>query len=237
MNRQPVLLGIDAGTSGVKVCAFTLDGTLVQKEQECISIISERPGFAELDVALYWQLVKKAVLSITAKHIWSVQGVGLSTTCPTIVTMDKDFKVVGHGITYLDNRAADKAEQYLATFPSPEAYTEFVGNRCSVSTCSSSTMMWIRDNEPQRWEKTAHIGMLNSFLAAQLTGKSAIDTTQASYSGIFRLADPYDWNDALLQRAGIPREKLLPIAEPSSYIGGITKEVAEQLGIDEHGYV
>lgn len=233
MNRQPVLLGIDAGTSGVKVCAFTLDGALIQKEQECISIISEQPGFAEIDVALYWQLVKKAVIAITGKNTWSVQGIGLSTTCPTIVTMDTDFNPVGHGITYLDNRAAGKAEQYLATFSSPESYAQLVGNRCSVSTCSSSTMTWIRDNDPQRWENTAHIGMLNSFLAAQLTGNSAVDTTQASYSGIFRLADPYDWNDELLERSGIPREKLLPIAEPPQCIGGVTREVAWELGLEE----
>jgi xylulokinase len=147
--------------------------------------------------------------------------------------MDKDFSPIGNGITYLDNRAAGKAEQYLATFPSPEAYAQLVGNRCSVSTCSASTMMWIRDNEPRRWARTAHIGMLNSFLAAQLTGNATIDTTQASYSGIFRLSEPHDWNEDLLRRAGIPREKLLPIAEPFQYVGGITNEVAEEIGLEE----
>ena len=94
-------------------------------------------------------------------------------------------------------------------------------------------MRWIRKHEPERWKSTVHIGMLNSFLAAQLTGSAAIDTTQASYSGIFKLENPVDWDEELLELAGIPREKLLPIAQPSSMIGGVKREVADQLGLKE----
>ncbi|WP_319558999.1 FGGY family carbohydrate kinase [Marispirochaeta sp.] len=229
MRRKPVLLGIDAGTSGVKVCAFTPDGKMVQKEQANISVISRQPGFAELDVTLYWELVQQTVRSITSNPEISVIGIGLSTTCPTTITMDDDFNPIGNGIVYLDNRAADEARNYELNFESPEAYATLVGNRCSVSTCSASTMMWIRDHEPERWRNAKHIGMLNSFLAAKLTGDSAIDTTQASYSGIFRLAFPGDWDDELLRIADIPRSKLLRITAPSSRIGGVKNTVAEDL--------
>ncbi|PKL13402.1 MAG: hypothetical protein CVV52_06145, partial [Spirochaetae bacterium HGW-Spirochaetae-8] len=184
MKKQPVLLGIDAGTSGLKVCAFSLNGFLVQKEQASIAIISKTPGFTEVDVNHYWTLVRHAVKKIATNSRISIIGIGLSTTCPMVITMDDDFSPLGNGIAFLDNRAVAEAEQYLAKFPSPEAYSTFVGNRCSVSTCSSSTMSWIRNHEPKRWQATKLIGMLNSFIAAKLTGRSAIDTTQASYSGI-----------------------------------------------------
>ena len=231
MRGTAALLGIDAGTSGVKVCAFTLDGTLLYKEEEKVSIISEKPGYAELDVMQYWSLVRKAISRVTASQGLDIVGIGLSTTCPTIITMDEDFHPVGRGITYLDNRASDEAAAYLAIFSDQDSYVKEIGNRCSVSTCSSSTIRWIRRNEPDRWDATAHIGMLNSFLAAQLTGSAAIDTTQASYSGIFRLEHPTDWDDGLLELADIPREKLLPISQPSRMIGGLKRDVAEELGL------
>ncbi|MBN2860123.1 MAG: hypothetical protein JXK93_07675 [Sphaerochaetaceae bacterium] len=233
MKELTALLGVDAGTSGVKVCAFTLDGALIRKEEEKVSIISERPGYAELDVMQYWLMVRNAISRITAKDPLDIVGIGLSTTCPTVITMDQEYHPIGRGITYLDNRASAEAAEYLDIFSDQETYVRRIGNRCSVSTCSSSTMRWIRKNESDRWDATTHIGMLNSFLAAQLTGSAAIDTTQASYSGIFRLENPVDWDDELLELAGIPREKLLPISQPSSMIGGIKREVAEQLGLKE----
>ncbi|HCS35247.1 MAG TPA: hypothetical protein DIW48_00810 [Sphaerochaeta sp.] len=231
MKQQPVLLGIDAGTSGVKVCAFTPDGALIQKEQSCISIVSDKPGYAEIDVLHYWTLIQDCVKRITTNPAITVIGIGLSTTCPTIVMMDSDYNPLGKGITYLDNRAANEAQDYASSFASTEAYENLVGNRCSVSTCSASTMMWIRNHEIERWRKTSHIGMLNSFIAAKLTGISAIDTTQASYSGIFRLANPEDWDDDLLHVAGIPRGKLLDVVQPSTCIGGVTRLMADTLHV------
>lgn len=233
MIRTPVLLGIDAGTSGVKVCAFTLGGVLLSKAQENISVISEEPGFVEMDVALYWEKVKQAIRTVTAGKDLKVVGIGLSATCPTVITMDEHFAPLGKGITYLDQRASGKVREYLARFESPEAYAAKIGNRCSISTCSASTMMWIRDNQKKRWDGTAHIGMLNSYLAACLAGQGVVDTTQASYSGLFRLSRPDDWDDELLQIAGIPREKLLPVSKPASRIGCVLPQVARSLGLDE----
>ena len=232
--KQPVLLGIDVGTSGVKVCAFSLQGALLHKEVSSISVISQKPGHAEIDVQHYWELVQQTVQRITCRPTVTVVGIGLSTTCPTIVCMDGDYNSLGNGIIYLDNRAAAEARVYGASFGDPHVYESYVGNRCSVSTCSASTMMWIRDHEPERWHKTKHFGMLNSFLAAKLTGESAMDTTQASYSGIFRLAYPDDWNDELLHMAGIPREKLLDVVQPASRVGnGVTRLAGDVLNICE----
>jgi xylulokinase len=233
MRRQGVLLGIDAGTSGVKVCAFTPDGTLLHKEKASISVNAPQLGYVELDVENYWTLVKEAVRKITENSSYSVLGIGLSTTCPTVITMDKDFNAIGYGITYLDNRAAGEAQDYLARFPSMQVYESTIGNRCSVSTCSVSSMKWIQDNEPDRWNSTAYIGMLNSFFAAKLTGTSAIDQTQASYSGIFRLSMPDTWDEELVSLAGIEREKLLDVVPPSTCIGMVRKTIAEELGIEE----
>ena len=108
MKELTALLGIDAGTSGVKVCAFTLDGSLIGKEEEKISIISERPGCAELDVMQCWVIVKQAINRITAKNSLDIVGIGLSTTCPTVVTMDEDYQPIGRGLTYLDNRSSEE---------------------------------------------------------------------------------------------------------------------------------
>lgn len=235
--RQPALLGIDAGTSSVKVCVFSPQGEFLHKENSPVPLVSRRVGEAELDVGRYWILVCDAVRRITARNQLAVLGIGLSTTCPTIVCMDEDYQPIGNGITYLDNRAMREASVYSARFANEAEYVSIVGNRCSVSTCSASTMMWIRDNQRERWDQTRHIGMLNSYLAAQLTGQAAVDTTQASYSGLFCLANPVDWDDSLLEISGIPREKLLKLVSPCTPVGAVLPEVAAALGLPAHTVV
>ena len=229
--KKPVLLGIDAGTSSIKVCAFSLEGELLKRESASKNIVSRQKGQAELDLNRYWTSICRCIKSVLADGSLEIMGIGLATTCPTVVCMDEHFEPIGNGIAYLDNRATLQVSQYLEKFDDEQTYETLIGNRCSISTCSCATMAWIRDNEPERWQKTKHIGMLNSYLAAKLTGNSAIDVTQASYSGIFNLADPTDWNDMLLDKAGIPRNKLLPVASPFETVGTVLPHIASDLGI------
>ena len=142
--KQPVLLGIDAGTSGGKVCAFTPEGALVRKESEQIAVVSPQEGYAELDVEHYWALVAKAVRRLCGPADLEVLGVGFSTTCPTVIALDRNLRPLAPGITYLDSRAAGLVADYQQHFPSAAEYVAHVGNRASVSSCSSASMRWLR---------------------------------------------------------------------------------------------
>ncbi|MCF7934428.1 MAG: XylB [Spirochaetia bacterium] len=225
------LLGIDAGTSSVKVCAYSLDGTLLRRQSSKVSLMSGKPGHAELDVDAYWEQTRTLIRSITAGEQITILGVGFSTTCPTTICLDEQLRAVRPGITYLDNRSQSYVDKYVSQFADEESYVRRVGNRASVSTCSIATAMWIQDHEPQNWKKTASVGMLNSFLAARLTGRAAIDRTQASYSGVFVLQEQKTWDPELLKRAGIEQEKMLPVVEPSHAIGEVSSAAAEETGL------
>lgn len=232
--KQKVILGIDAGTSSVKVCAFSLDGKPIAKQSLPVSIDTSQKGRAEINPEDYWYAMRSAIKTLLQEGDYHVLSIGFSTTCPCITCMDDKYNSLGNSITYLDNRATKELALYLDNFDQNETtYFQRVGNRASISTCYSSSIAWIKNHEPERWKNTKYIGMLNSFLAAKLVGSSAIDTTQASYSGIFTLSRPSGWDDELLALADIPKNKLLEVVSPTHRVGGVKKSIAEFLGLLE----
>ncbi|WP_043540287.1 xylulokinase [Salinarimonas rosea] len=227
-----VLLGIDAGTSAVKVCAFDRAGRMLDKAQRPVTLITVRPRWAELDLEAYWDSLADAIGEIVAR-LGSPVSLGLATTCPTTVLLDEDLRPVRCGITYLDNRAGGLVERFEQVFRGADAFFAKTGNRLSPSTASVLTVRWVMENEPEAWRRVCHVGFLNSFLAARLTGQVGVDWTQASYSGLFALHKPgRAWDPKLLNAFGIDGTRLPPILAPYERLGVVGAEASARTSVE-----
>ena len=216
------LLGIDAGTSAIKVCAFSRDGKLLAKAQRPVPVITPYPLWVEIDLERYWALTTEAIQEVCARIPATIAGVGLSTTCPTTVFLDKDNNPLRPGIVYLDGRADDLVHEITGS--DATAYQRHTGNRASPSTCWGANLLWLQRHEPAVWKRVNRVCMLNSFLAMRLTGNLGIDPTQASYSGLIdvRLAQA-QWSEPLLKLWNIPPDILAPLFLSSDKLGEITQ--------------
>jgi len=226
-----VLLGIDAGTSSIKVCAFSTDGKLLVKARRAVPVITPYPLWAEIDVEHYWELTVAAIREVTAR-CGTILGIGLSSTCPTTIVLDDQFRALRPGIVYLDGRADELVRE--TTGPDPVAYQSQTGNRASPSTCWVANLTWIRRNEPEVWQKVRHVGMLNSYLAFRLTGEFGIDPTQASYSGLVDVRRQHpEWSESLLKLWDIDGGLLAPLVPGASRIGDVCLAASEGTGLPQ----
>ncbi len=226
--KEEILLGVDAGTSSIKIAAFTPDGKKVAGSARPVALIPGDGGGADLDAERYLNLCLEMLQELCSRREFAVIGIGLSTTCPVTICLDRNLEPLGPGIPYMDNRA----ESQLTPWRGSSVF-ERTGNRVSVSTCSAASALWFRDEQPGLWKKTAFLSTLSSFLAAKLTGEAAVDWTQASYSGLFRLSGGDSWDDDLVALSGIPPKKLLPVAAPWEKIGGVTAGISRLTGLPE----
>ncbi|PWG61521.1 xylulokinase [Spiribacter halobius] len=226
-----ILLGIDAGTSAVKVCAFTPAGELHAKAQRPVPLITSHLHWAELDLERYWELVTDALREVSA-DAGPVVGIGIATTCPTTVLLDAQLEPVRPSITYLDNRASGMMHRLVRRLGGEEAAFAATGNRMSPSTCSAGTLRWVMEYEPEAWARVRHVGFLNTFLVARLTGELATDPTQASYSGLFSVREPArGWCPELLEAVGVPRGHMVPIHPPEQRVGSLSATAARSTGL------
>ena len=211
------LIGIDAGTSAVKVCAFDRDGRLLAKAQRNVPLMTPYPLWAEIDVDRYWELVSEALRDVGAR-VTNVVGIGFATTCPTMIALDADDQSIGPAPVYLDGRTDALIADVLGA--DAARYSERTGNRASVSTVWASHALWLRRNDAAAWTRVRRIAMLNSWLAFKLTGAWGIDSTQMSYSGLVdvRRSDP-EWSDDLLRLWQIDRALLPPVQRADKALG------------------
>lgn len=224
------IVGIDAGTSGIKVAAFSETGRLLHREERSASPISRNPGWVELDLEAYWTAVVSALRAVN-EQLDNVIGVGISTTAPTTVLFDRDLEPMRYGLTYLDNRAADELDGIVSVFGSPEEYFRKIGNRLGVSTCAASNLRWLSKNDSEVWAGVRHFGYLNSFLCQRLTRNVGVDWTHASFSGLYGLSSgPREWAAELAEAYGLSREILPRIHAPHEPIGHVEDQAASETG-------
>ncbi len=223
------LLGVDAGTSAIKVCAITRDGRVVAKAQRAVPVVTAMPLWAEIDLERYWGLVCEALREVT-ERVGNVAGIGLSTTCPTTIVLDADDRPLRGGIVYLDGRADALLREVAG--PDATSYQARTGNRASSSTCWAANLTWLQRNEPALWQKVRRVAMLNTFLGLRLTGRAGIDPSQASYSGLMDVrARDAAWSSSLFDLWQVERALVPDIVPSHVALGGITREASAATGL------
>lgn len=221
------LIGIDAGTSAVKVCAFDREGRLLAKAQRNVPLMTPYPLWAEIDVERYWELVSDALRDVGSR-VMHVAGIGFATTCPTMIALDAEDRPIAPAPVYLDGRTDGLIADVLGA--DAGLYAQRTGNRASVSTVWASHALWMRRNDPSAWSRVHHIVMLNSWLAFKLTGQWGIDPTQISYSGLVdvRQSEPA-WSDDLLKLWQVDPDLLPGVKSADRPIGRTITDFGEAL--------
>lgn len=224
-----VFLGIDAGTSAIKVCAFDAQGSLLKKVQRFVPVITPYPLWVEIDLERYWELLIEALQEVVAA-CGPVRSIGLSTTCPTTILLDDAHQPLRHAMVYLDGRADSIVRAVVGD--DAVGFQRHTGNRASPSTCWAANVLWVQRHEPELWKKTRHVCMLNSFIGMRLTGQLAIDPTQASYSGLMDVKQRQAaWHPELLKLWSMPEACLPPIRQGSEKLGSVLPDVASSAGL------
>lgn len=225
-----VLLGIDAGTSAIKVCAFDRSGRLLAKGQRSVPVVTPLPLWAEIDLERYWELVVEALRDVTAR-VGRVAAVGLSTTCPTTVVLDERGRPLRPGMVYLDGRADELVREVAGT--DAAAYQARTGNRASPSTCWAANLLWLQRHEPQVWARTRQACTLNGFLGLRLTGALGLDPTQASYSGLVDVRESAPrLCPELMQLWNVPASRLAPLVPGADCLGRVSASAAGATGVE-----
>ncbi len=231
-----VLLGIDAGSSSVKVCAYDRSGRLLGRSDRRMILSHPRPSWAEMDAEAMWgevaAAVRGAVSGVPGTEAVKVAGIGVSSACPTTVFMDGDNRPVRPAIVYLDHRSHRVVERFTGR-AGLAGHFAGTGNRPGCSTSWLANLVWLRENEPDVWKRVRRVALFGGYLAQRMTGRAVVDWTQASYSGGFRVGDPEKgWDDALLSLWEIDRSVLAEPGWSCLPAGVLSSSAARDFGIE-----
>ena len=232
MNER-YIIGIDIGTTGTKAILFGEDGTPVSHAYRGYTLSTPAVGRSEHNAEGYVSAVAETVREVCeGKDVSNkVAAIAFSTQGGTLIPVDEKGVPVRPAIVWNDHRCAKEKEAYLRELGDAMTLYEKTGWKLGTGL-PLLTIRHLKDNEPDTFAKTARFLSVPDFVALRLTGRAAIDLSNA---GINQLTDirkgAYD--EALLAFAGI-KEEMLPALVPSGeVIAPLSKEGAELLGLSE----
>ncbi len=238
MGCRSSVLGIDLGTTAVKAGFFDVEtGEPLGTARAEYSPTSPRSGWMELAAEEYWRATVQATREAhAAAGNPEVLGIGLSSQGQTFLLLDEDREPLRPAIVWLDTRAEDEARR-LNEALDEDALRERRGAAEINSVDSAPKILWLRENEPDIWERAQHLVMLPDFIGERLTGELRLDLSNAGSTAMVDRTAPRDggrgdWWPAALEAVGVAREMLSPLGRPGEPIGALTRDAADALGLD-----
>jgi xylulokinase len=225
------IIGIDIGSSGIKVGAMDRDGLLDILEYSRYALSFPQPGWVEIDLEETWNLVRTLVGKVTHRILengGAIEALSLSCFCNASVFMDKTGRPLFNGIMYMDQRSQAEAE-WVRQSGSEERRFAITKNRMEPGMFSVTSMLWMKNHHPDIYKKTWRWGHLSSYILYKLTGEFVLDWTQASYSGFYDLVN-YEWSSELINQYGIDARLLPEVVDPRAVVGSLLSSSDLPLG-------
>ena len=225
------LLGIDVGTTGTKAMLFCTDGQLCGHAYRPYAMHNPQVGYSEQNAEDWWQAVCQTVKEVCADPTVAenVAAISLSLQGGTVVPVDGNGEPLRRAIVWNDYRAQEQKEAYLREVGDADSMYQKTGWELD-NGLPAMEIRWLRENEPEIFAKTAMFLTVPDYIAMKMTGVAAIDPSDA---GINQLSDirKGEYDDALLQFAGITRQQLPKILPSGTVVGNLTQEAAKALGL------
>jgi xylulokinase len=221
------LLGIDLGTSSVKVVVFAMDGSIRGIGSAEYPILTPSVGYAEQDPEEWWRATVVAVHQAVEKAGRpDISSIGFSGQMHGFVLIGVDRKALSPAIIWADQRSAD-------LLPEIESIVGADLKKCGTAPAAGfliSTLFWLQRYQPELLDRAFTLLMPKDYIRLKITGELGTDESDASATGIFNV-ERRTWADDLIARLKLPRS-IFPVAnESTELVGKLTKDAAGELGL------
>lgn len=222
-GRAPVGLGIDVGTTSVKVVALSAEGRVVATASSHHGIQETADG-VQADPEAWWASLLSALRGLEV-DLATVGSVGLSGNMSSVVLVADDLSVLRPAILLADSRGQEQIDALdddtVATI------VEHTGNT-PETVFSLATLLWLQAEEPASLTAAAAWLSAKDYLRARLTGGLATDVTDA-YNSL--LLHDGTWSVPLVRRLGLDPGLFPPVVPSGDRAGTVTAEAAAATGL------
>jgi xylulokinase len=207
---DPLLAGIDAGTTRVRALIFTTDGRPIAEGSRPTEVRRPRPGWAEHDAEGLWQTACGALREALGQldHPQRVVGVAVASVGEAFVALDRNGRPTGPTIAWYDERPVGQLE-WLSQEIGVERLRALTG-LAPDPTFSLCKLLWLKDRAPDALARTTLWLNVAHYLAWRLCGVPTSDLSLASRSLALDL-QRRRWAEDLIREVGLSPRIFAPI--------------------------
>jgi len=219
-------IGVDLGSTNIKVALYTQEMKLVDRQSYPVNYIREN-GFVEFDADSYYQDLTKLIGSMiesNAVDAAQVAQITLTGQAESLVVVDKDGNTLMNAISWMDERSVSECQELEKQF-TPAEIEAVTGQMAVLPTWPATKILWLKHNKPEIFENAATYMMLKDFIVYKLTGKKLGDMSIATFTFYFDIYEKKYWQK-MLDAIGVSESQLPALAEPCTVAGPLTADAA-----------
>lgn len=224
-------IGIDLGTSAVKLLLMDEEGTIQNVVSREYPLEFPQPGWSQQNPEDWKTAVLDGLRDLTSDCDKSqIAGIGCGGQMHGLVILDEQDKVIRPAILWNDGRTAKQVEYLNGTIGKDKlsAYTANI----AFAGFTAPKILWIRENEPENFHKIAKIMLPKDYVNHILTGVHCCDYSDASGMLLLDVKNKC-WSKEMLNICGVSESQMPRLFESYEIVGTLKPEIATMLGFPE----
>ena len=200
------MIGVDIGTTAVKVLAVSVSGKIILLESIGYPLSHPRSGIYEQDPRQIFEATLQAIQRVLATiQDTPILGLSFSSAMHSLIAVDEAGKALTPSIIWADSRSEEEAETLKNSQLGKEIYSRTGTPIHPMSPLCK--LRWMQINEAALLNRTYKFVGIKEYILFHLTGEWVVDHSVASATGLFNLKER-DWDHQALSWAGIRKEQL-----------------------------
>jgi len=222
-------IGVDLGTSAVKLLLMDSEGTIKNVVSKEYPICYPNPGWSEQNPEDWYEQtiigIKELVRDVTKEE---VAGISFGGQMHGLVILDEADNVIRPAILWNDGRTW-KERDYLNEVIGQKKLSEYTAN-IAFTGFTAPKILWVKENEPENFNRIKKIMLPKDYIAYKLSGEFCTDVSDASGMLTFDVKNRC-WSKEMLEICHIKEEQLAKIYESYEVVGTLLPKMAAELGL------
>ena len=220
-------LGIDLGTSAVKIVITDDNDTILAESVEAIGISRPHPLWSEQDPLEWWAATQRAMARLETSVKAKVRAIGLSGQMHGAVMLDKARQVIRPAMLWNDGRSFAECDEILRREPRTHQITA----NLLMPGFTASKPVWVKNHEPENFALIDLVLLPKDYLRLCMTGEAASDMSDAAGTSWLDVQNRC-WSDSMLAACDLTLDMMPKLFEGSQITGQLRGDIAQQWGMN-----
>lgn len=231
------VVGVDLGTSAVKLLLVNQKGDVVQEISKSYPLIQEKTGYSEQDPTV-WVDQTVAGLSDLLKDYQGdpedIQGMSFSGQMHGLVLLDENNEVLRHAILWNDTRTTAECQE-IYNVVGEERLLDITKNP-ALEGFTLPKILWVKEHEPELYKRARKFVLPKDYLRYKLTGELHMDYSDAAGTLLLNVSDK-SWSKEICDLLDIDFNLCPPLVDSHEEVGVITSDISEKTGLSKSTHV
>ncbi|MBW8351768.1 xylulokinase [Bacillus sp. IITD106] len=225
------VIGVDLGTSAVKILLMNQDGELCQEVSKSYPLIQEKSGYSEQNPEEWFEKTIEGLTEMVKNFngdIQDIEGLSFSGQMHGLVLLDQDHKVLRNAILWNDTRTTVQCRK-IEEIVGKERLLDITKNP-ALEGFTLPKILWVKEHEPAIFEKASVFLLPKDYLRYRLTGHIHSEYSDAAGTLLLDVGEK-KWSEEICELLGIDISLCPQLVASHEQTGTISSEVAEKTGL------